>query len=100
MTEFEFMLNDRIAKIQAINAEYNLMDNAYISYSGGKDSTVLNHLIDLALPQNNIKRVFINTAIEYKDLLDHVKQQQQKDSRIEIVNANINIKEIIQAFAT
>ncbi len=32
----EFLLSDRIAKIRAINEQYNLLDNAYISFSGGK----------------------------------------------------------------
>lgn len=32
----EFLLSDRIAKIRAINKQYNLLDNAYISFSGGE----------------------------------------------------------------
>lgn len=32
--EYEFVLMDRIAKIQAIDAQYNLRENAYISFSG------------------------------------------------------------------
>ena len=40
----------------------NLENNAYISFSGGKDSTILHYLIDLALPNNKIPRVFINTG--------------------------------------
>lgn len=34
-------------------------DKFYISFSGGKDSTVLHHLIDEAIPGNKIPRVFI-----------------------------------------
>lgn len=33
--EFEFLLFDRIEKIKQINAEYDLENNAYISFSGG-----------------------------------------------------------------
>ena len=62
----ELLLQDRIAKIQAINEQYDLLNNAYIGFSGGKDSTILHYLIDMALPGNNIPRVFINTGIEYK----------------------------------
>lgn len=36
MTENDFLLADRIAKIKSINEQYNLLDNAYISFSGGK----------------------------------------------------------------
>ena len=78
MTENEFMLADRIAKIQSINKLYDLENNAYISFSGGKDSTVLSHLIDEALPNNNIPRVFINTGIEYKLLVSFVERERER----------------------
>lgn len=52
--EYQFILFDRVAKIKAINEQYDLEHNAYIAFSGGKDSTVLHYLIDLALPNNNI----------------------------------------------
>lgn len=68
MTENEFMLADRIAKIQSINQQFDLENNAYLSFSGGKDSTVLHYLLDEAIPGNKIPRVFINTGIEYKDI--------------------------------
>ena len=74
MTEYEFILADRIAKIKSINEQYNLENNAYISFSGGKDSTVLSALIDIALPGNKIPRVFINTGIEYKAITDFIKE--------------------------
>ena len=64
MTEEEFMLFDRIEKIKQIINKYG-EENFYISFSGGKDSTVLHYLVDLALPGNKIPRVFINTGIEY-----------------------------------
>ena len=40
MTENEFLLADRIQKIKSINELYDLEHKAYISFSGGKDSTV------------------------------------------------------------
>ena len=62
--EYNFILEDRIAKIQSINQLYDLENNSYISYSGGKDSTILHYLIDLALPDNHIPRVYANTGID------------------------------------
>lgn len=75
MTEYEFLLADRITKIKSMNELYDLESNAYISYSGGKDSTVLSHLIDLALPNNKIPRVYINTGIEYKLIVNFVERE-------------------------
>lgn len=98
MTENEFLLQDRIAKIKSINEQYNLLDNAYISFSGGKDSTVLSYLIDEALPGNKIPRVFINTGIEYNLILKFVKEKQQIDSRIYIYSSKKNIREILEVY--
>lgn len=96
MTDYELLEIDRIAKIQSINKQYDLENNAYLSFSGGKDSTVLHYLLDLALPGNKIPRLFINTGIEYEYIVDFVKQLEQKDSRIQIVNSNVNIKKMLE----
>lgn len=96
MTENEFLLQDRIAKIKSINEQYDLENNAFVSFSGGKDSTVLHYLIDEALPGNKIPRVFINTSIEYKDIYVYVKNLSEKDSRIKIVNSGIDIKNMLE----
>ena len=75
MTENEFLLADRIQKIKSINELYDLENNAYISYSGGKDSTVLSHLIDEALPNNKIPRLYLNTGIEYQMVVSFVERE-------------------------
>ena len=78
MTENEFLLADRIQKIQSMNKLYNLEENAYISYSGGKDSTVLSHLIDEALPNNKIPRVYLNTGIKYLMVVSFVERERER----------------------
>ena len=94
--DYELMLFDRIEKIKQINIKYDLENNAYISFSGGKDSTVLHHLIDLALPNNNIPRVFINTGIEYQAIIEFVKELAETDKRIIILNSGVNIKQMLE----
>lgn len=84
-TDYEFLLIDRIQKIRSINELYDLEHNAYVSFSGGKDSTVLSHLVDEALPGNRIPRVFINTGIEYKQLVVFVERERKKDNRVTII---------------
>lgn len=96
MIDNELLLFDRIEKIKQINKEYDLEKNAYISFSGGKDSTVLHYLIDMALPNNNIPRVYLNTGIEYFDIVKFVKQMQAKDGRIVINNSGVNIKKMLE----
>lgn len=93
--EYTFHLEDRIAKIKAINEQYDLENNAYISFSGGKDSTILHYLIDLALPNNKIPRVFLNTGIEFKLIREYVKSLAKDDDRFVIYNSNVNIKKML-----
>ena len=96
MTEHEFTLADRIAKIKSINETYDLENNAYLSFSGGKDSTVLHYLIDEALPGNKIPRVFINTGIEYKLIMKFVKDMAANDDRFVIWTVGKDIKKTLQ----
>lgn len=92
----ELILFDRIQKIQAINEQYDLLNNGYISYSGGKDSVILSHLIDLALPNNKMPRLFLNTGIEYLDLVAFVKENAKNDDRIVIYNNTTNIQQMLK----
>jgi 3'-phosphoadenosine 5'-phosphosulfate sulfotransferase (PAPS reductase)/FAD synthetase len=84
MTENEFLLEDRIAKIRSVIEKYG-EDNFYLSFSGGKDSTVLSHLIDMALPENRIPRVYANTGIEYRKMLEFVEREREKDHLWELI---------------
>lgn len=92
---FKFLLLDRIQKIKSINEMYDLENNSYVSFSGGKDSTVLHYLIDTALPGNKIPRVFLNTGIDYRYIVDFVQKLSKKDERIKIISPKQNIKEVL-----
>lgn len=91
----EFLLQDRIQKIQQIVKQYG-EENFYISFSGGKDSVVLSKLIDLAFPKNKIPRVYANTGIELNLIKDFVSEQSKKDNRINIIKPHVNIKRMLE----
>lgn len=92
MNDFDFVLFDRVEKIKntIINPE-----EWYIAFSGGSDSMVLHYLIDYALPNNNIPRIFCNTGIEEKETLRFVRSLALKDKRIIIFNVNKHIPSIL-----
>lgn len=96
MDEFDFLLEDRIAKIKAINEQYDLENNSFLSFSGGKDSTIVHYLLDLALPNNKIPRVYANTGIEFQDIVEFVKELAKNDDRFVILKPTKPIKKTLE----
>lgn len=96
--DFETLLFDRLEIIKTVNQKYDLEHNAYLSFSGGKDSTILHYLIDMALPNNSIPRVFINTGIEYNYIVNFVKELAEKDNRFIIINPTQPIKKTLETY--
>lgn len=97
MTENEFILQDRLAKIKSTIAKYG-EENFYLSFSGGKDSTVLSALLDMACPGNKIPRVYANTGIEYRLILDFVEREREKEHPWELVilKPKKNIRQMLE----
>lgn len=95
MTENEFLLEDRLGVIRDTINKWG-EENFYLSFSGGKDSTVVHHLLDMALPENRIPRVFIDTGIEYRAIVDFVKECAEKDDRFEIIKPTKNIRKLLE----
>lgn len=95
MTDNEMILKDRIEKTQQVVAKYG-EDNFSISFSGGKDSTVLSALVDLALPGNEIPRVYADTGIELNMVRDFVFQKAKNDKRFVIIKPRTPIKQMLE----
>lgn len=90
-----FLLMDRVQKIQQIVNQYG-EQNFYISFSGGKDSTVLSALVDMALPDNKIPRVYANTGIEINMIRDFVFEKAKNDERVVIIKPQVPIKDTLE----
>ena len=93
----ELILFDRLNVIKDTINKYG-EENFYLSFSGGKDSTVLHHLLDMALPGNKIPRVYANTGIEYQAIVEFVKSMQKTDDRIKIIQPQQNIKQVLEKY--
>lgn len=93
----ELLLYDRTEVIKNTITKYG-EENFYISFSGGKDSTIVHHLIDEALPNNQIPRVFINTGIEYLDIVKYVKDLAKNDDRFVVYNSGVNIPNMLKKY--
>lgn len=93
----ELLLFDRLNVIKDTISKYG-EENFYLSFSGGKDSTVVHYLLDQALPGNKIPRVFINTGIEYQMIVDFVKGLAASDNRFIILQPKQPIKPMLEKY--
>lgn len=91
----EFLLEDRLQKIRQIIRQYG-EENFYVSFSGGKDSTVLSALIDMALPDNRIPRVFADTGIELNMIRQFVFDKASNDDRFVIIKPSVPITKMLR----
>ena len=67
---------------------YDYFDgNVYVSFSGGKDSTVLKHIVDGIY--NDVPAVFVNTGLEYPEIQNFV--HDIKSGKYDCFNNNIEI---------
>ena len=96
--KFDFLVNDRIQKIRQIATDYNILENGYVSFSGGKDSTVLSDLVDRALPGNKIPRIYSNTGLDYLEIQRFVRQLANEDERFFIIRPKKDIKKTLEKY--
>lgn len=66
--------------------------NVVVSFSGGKDSTVLLHLVRSIYPE--VKAVFSNTGLEYPEIQRHVRSIENVD----IVVPSMRFDEVISTY--
>jgi NH3-dependent NAD+ synthetase len=67
-------------------------DGVYVSFSGGKDSTVLLHLVREEYP--DMKAVFVDTGLEYPEIRQFVKTF----DNVEWLKPKMNFKQVIQKY--
>lgn len=75
--------------------------DVYVSFSGGKDSTVLKHIVDGMY--NDIPAVFVNTGLEYPEIQQFVREIKAGkydcfNSDVEIVRPEMRFDEVIQKY--
>lgn len=67
-------------------------DGVYVSFSGGKDSTVLLHIAREMYP--NLKAVFVDTGLEYPEIREFV----GRFENVDIVKPKMNFKKVIEKY--
>lgn len=64
----------------------------YVSFSGGKDSTVLKHIVDSMY--DDVPALFVNTGLEYPEIQQFAKQQRN----VVIVRPEMRFDEVIKKY--
>ena len=67
-------------------------NGVYVSFSGGKDSTVLLHLVRELYP--DVEAVFVNTGLEFPEIQRFVKQFEN----VKVLYPEMRFKEVIQKY--
>lgn len=67
-------------------------DHVHVSFSGGKDSTVLLHLVREMYP--NVRAMFVDTGLEYPEIREFVKSF----DNVDIVRPEMNFKKVIENY--
>jgi 3'-phosphoadenosine 5'-phosphosulfate sulfotransferase (PAPS reductase)/FAD synthetase len=94
--------NDELKQMQSLPLECKIRmterrilefgRDAAVSFSGGKDSTVLLHIVRSVFPE--IKAVFCDTGLEFPEIRDFVKQTQNVDW----VKPKANFKQVVDKY--
>ena len=82
-------------RIREFVGEFGI-NKVYISFSGGKDSTVLACLARELYP--DIKLVFSNTGMEFPEIVKFVKKKQAEGWNIDIVQPIEKFKDIVEKY--
>lgn len=75
----------------------------YVSFSGGKDSTVLKHIVDNTPGVYDVPAVFVNTGLEYPEIQRFVKDIKAGkwdcfNSNVEIIRPEMRFDEVIKKY--
>ena len=89
---------------QRIRQWYDHWDGeVYVSFSGGKDSTVLKHIVDNTPGVYDVPAVFVNTGLEYPEIQKFVKDVKAGrwdcfNPNVEIVRPEMRFDEVIRSY--
>lgn len=89
------IVDDAIVYIQSFQDEYSL-DDMFVSFSGGKDSTVTADLVTRALATNKVTHIFGDTTLEFQSTYDYRKRFAKHHRVLRAKNYEKNFQELCE----
>ena len=92
--QLHLSLDDKIKQSKRLIMDWyaQFKGKVYVAYSGGKDSTVLLHLVRSLYPE--VPAVFCNTGLEYPDIVEFVKTT----PNVEIIKPKLTFKQVLEKY--
>lgn len=95
----DFMAEPKMKESEWIKSAYP--GQVYVSFSGGKDSTVLKHIVDSMY--DDVPAVFVNTGLEYPEIQKFVKDVKAGEwdcfnPEVEILRPKMRFDEVIRNY--
>lgn len=87
--------DEAITYIQSFSEKYAL-DEMFVSFSGGKDSTVTSDLVTRAFSTNSIKHIYGDTTLEFEDTEDYRKRFAKHQIVLRAKNYEKNFEELCE----
>ena len=78
---YDAITTEAIGYIQSYEEKYTYED-MFVSFSGGKDSTVVSSLVEDSFPGKNIVRIFGDTTLEFPETYEYRKRFAKEHRRI------------------
>lgn len=92
----EQKIDHSLGTIEAFVNRIGGVDKVYVSFSGGKDSTVTFHLARILYP--DILGVFCNTGNEYPDIIRFVREMQSGGANIQTIRPKFTPRQVWEKY--
>ncbi len=89
------IVNEAVHYIQKISAP-NDTSNMFVSFSGGKDSTVVSDLVMKALSNPQILHIFGDTTLEFPETLDYVTRFKDEHKKTPVISSKNKDKDFLE----
>lgn len=92
---FDYIVNEAVHYIQTVSENIDI-SNMFVSFSGGKDSTVTSDLVMRALSNPQILHIFGDTTLEFPETIDYVARFKSEHKKTPVISSKNKDKDFLE----